>query len=285
MPSLPSELLFYIFAHFREPWIPDDSPFALTAVNDGHQTLASVCLASKTFRDIAQPFLYRQFRTRTPAGGSQGDTLAEWNRQLRCFMRTITERPDLAALVRRVKAHAYFAFPGARQYACWTHPLMAVAHVADRLPNLEQYSVDLCGQLPLSESHYGLVFHGLIPLVTDITAFFDILQMNGEQKAWPDVCIPTLNLRMPNGMGRKWVSLVPSSKLRVDTLRVLESEIHYDELYTLLRYCVGLKTFVYEALRPSASQLANIERTKNHLPTPTSRYRLIGIACRLESSG
>ncbi|KAK6221415.1 hypothetical protein LQW54_001516 [Pestalotiopsis sp. IQ-011] len=187
MPSLPSELLFYIFAHFREPWIPDDTPFASTAVDDGHQTLASTCLASKTFRDIAQPFLYCQFRTRTLAGGSQGDALAEWNRQLRCFVRTITERPDLAALVRCVTVHA--AFPGARQYVCWTHPLMAVAHVADRLPNLEQYSVDLCGQPPL------------------------------------------------------------------------KSEIHYNELYTLLRYCVGLKTFVYEALRPSASQIANIERS------------------------
>lgn len=94
MPSLPSELLFYIFAHFREPWIPDDTPFASTAVDSGHQTLASVCLVSKTFRDIAQPFLYRQFRTRTPAGGSQGDALAEWNRQLRGFVRTITDRPD-----------------------------------------------------------------------------------------------------------------------------------------------------------------------------------------------
>lgn len=217
MPSLPLELLFYIFAHFREPWIPDDTPFASTAVDSGHQTLASVCLVSKTFRDIAQPFLYRQFRTRTPAGGSQGDALAEWNRQLRGFVRTIDERPDLAALVRRVTVHAYSAFSGAKQYACWTHPLMAVAHVAGRLPNLEQYSVDLCGQLPLSESHYGLVFHGLIPLVPDITSFFDILQKTGEKKKWREVRIPTLNLRMPNGMGRRPdVSLVPSSRLKAE---------------------------------------------------------------------
>lgn len=167
--------------------------------------------------------------------------------------------------------HAYSSFSGAKQYACWTHPLMAVAHVADRLPNLEQYSVDLCGQLPLSESHYGLVFHGLIPLVPDITSFFDILQKTGEKKKWREVRIPTLNLRTPNGMGRRPdVSLVPSSKLRIDTLRLIDSEMWMGELDELLATCIGLRTFAYTAVRPTPSQLAELQGTHNHLPISVS---------------
>lgn len=67
--------------------------------------LFSLCLMSRRLRDIAQPVLYHEFAL--GAGDSWRSTHYAWEGRLPSFLRTVTERRDLAHLVRRVCVHPF----------------------------------------------------------------------------------------------------------------------------------------------------------------------------------
>ncbi|KAK9418271.1 putative F-box domain-containing protein [Seiridium unicorne] len=65
------------------------------------------------------------------------------------------EHGDLAAAVKYVTFNPYHVSWYA--VACWTHPWMPIAFVADKLPNLKQYSLHFCGSLDHSSAHFNTV--------------------------------------------------------------------------------------------------------------------------------
>ncbi|CAJ2502721.1 Uu.00g101150.m01.CDS01 [Anthostomella pinea] len=70
-----------------------------------HQALFSVCLASKRLYGIAQPVLHHAFMP--GYGDSRRSSRSTWDGRLTAFMRTMTERRDLASMVRRVYINHY----------------------------------------------------------------------------------------------------------------------------------------------------------------------------------
>lgn len=69
------------------------------------QTLLSLCLVCKRLRDIVQPILYHDFML--GYGDSWCSDLYTWDGRLTSFMRTVAQRRDLAALVKRIFIHPY----------------------------------------------------------------------------------------------------------------------------------------------------------------------------------
>lgn len=275
MLSLPTELLVRIFRHFCAHPNSDNEAFdaGLSTLSDqpGHHSLASLCLVSRHCRNIAQVLLYRDF---VPRSGSRGpgdppdDILRSWNAQVDSFVRTITKRRDLAALVKRVTFNAYFLQVGSDVY--WTHPLMTVGFVASRLPNLEQYSLDFRGSLGYKSSHFKTLslrrrpVPGGPPPIDGSEYFFGLLNSTSHVGSWDGASLHTLNLRMPTACDRSSsCRLSTSPRLRIETLRVAQSGISPSELEGILSSCTDLRTFIYEAGKPSVSQLADFNRTQS----------------------
>lgn len=70
-----------------------------------HHTLFSMCLVSKGFYHATQPVLYHEIIL--GYGDSWRSDLYTWDGRLTSFMRTVAQRRDLAALVKRVYIHPY----------------------------------------------------------------------------------------------------------------------------------------------------------------------------------
>ncbi|KAG8159562.1 hypothetical protein KVR01_010199 [Diaporthe batatas] len=70
---------------------------------DFRQPLVSLCLVSRRLRHVAQQVLHHEFVL--GYGDSWRSPSFSWDRRLTSFLRTIGERPDLAAAVRRVSLH------------------------------------------------------------------------------------------------------------------------------------------------------------------------------------
>ncbi|KAF4455165.1 hypothetical protein FALBO_15696 [Fusarium albosuccineum] len=113
LPNLFPELLRLIFGYFclhccggfREPyWVePDDEAEQSASYLQGRQTLCTLSLVSRRFRDIAQDILHHEYLLgytdlRHPEWYS-------WDGRLTAFMRTVASRRDLARLVRTVFIH------------------------------------------------------------------------------------------------------------------------------------------------------------------------------------
>ncbi|SCO81555.1 uncharacterized protein FRV6_05768 [Fusarium oxysporum] len=116
-PRLPNEILVLIFSHFclhcqdayNESW--DERPLRPIAsqrkeqqaeakpwYSIDRQTLCSLSLTCRQFRDIAQPVLYHEFVL--GYGDSWISEVYQWNDRLAPFVRTLARRPDLARLVK-----------------------------------------------------------------------------------------------------------------------------------------------------------------------------------------
>lgn len=69
------------------------------------QTLSTLCLVSRPLRHAVGPILYREFMP--GYGDSALSTHYSWRGRLTTFMRTVAERRDLAAHVKRIYVHPY----------------------------------------------------------------------------------------------------------------------------------------------------------------------------------
>lgn len=205
---------------------------------------------SKGYRDIAQFLLYREF---LPCRGGHGelpeDVLRRWNAQIDSFVRTITRRRDLAAVVKRVTFNAYLLKVGPE--ACWTHPLMTIAFVTSGLPNLEQYSLDFRSSLGYDSSHFKILISrqrlgsGRPPLHGGSEYFFRLLDSASTVETCEGVSLRTLNLRLPTAYDRSSGCRQSAIlRLRIETLRVTQSGLSPGKLGELLSSCIGLGTFI-----------------------------------------
>lgn len=111
--TLPDEVLLLIFRHLSL-WTHADVEIIKWSLGprmlDNWQTLARVCRTCTRLRAIAEPLLYRAYVK--PPNAFKPDRLElemiensnlrlhKANRHLRCFVRTLIQRPDLASLVR-----------------------------------------------------------------------------------------------------------------------------------------------------------------------------------------
>jgi len=119
--NLPTETLQLIFStfclHCRDREKPQSrAPDASLHGTEQHRdkrswysldchVLFSLCLVSRRFRNIAQAILYHEF---VPGyRDSWRSTMYTWDGRLTSFMRTMAQRQDLAALVKRIYIHPY----------------------------------------------------------------------------------------------------------------------------------------------------------------------------------
>ncbi|RSM07840.1 hypothetical protein CDV31_008430 [Fusarium ambrosium] len=113
LTDLPSELLHLIFGHFclhcrggfREPYFVENDvghDQSEAYLRDRH-SLFSLCLVSRRMRDVAQPVLHHEF-VLGYAHLQPRWTYSWWGR-LTSFIRTVSTRRDLAALVKTVFFH------------------------------------------------------------------------------------------------------------------------------------------------------------------------------------
>ncbi|UPK92099.1 hypothetical protein LCI18_003034 [Fusarium solani-melongenae] len=122
--NLSNEIFLSIFGYFclhcqheyNQSW--DDRPFRSQDSSRGKQqpdakswysidrhTLFSLSLTSKRFRDLAQPILYHEFVL--GYGDSWLSESYTWRGRLASFIRTLSQRPDLAHLVKVMYIHTY----------------------------------------------------------------------------------------------------------------------------------------------------------------------------------
>ncbi|KAL5362316.1 hypothetical protein BJX96DRAFT_100120 [Aspergillus floccosus] len=116
---LPIEVLHIILGHLgfhcsgERPPEPPDAYFCGEQQRSDQpswyslklQPLVSLCLVSRRLRNIAQHILYHEFML--GYGDSWRSELYTWDGRLTSFMRTVAQRRDLAALVRRIYIHPY----------------------------------------------------------------------------------------------------------------------------------------------------------------------------------
>lgn len=114
---LPTEVLHLILGHLRFPAEgysePPDAYFCGDQQEPDQpswyslklQPLVSLCLVSRRLRSIAQPILYHSFML--GYGDSWRSNFYTWDGRLASFMRTVAQRRDLAALVRRIYIHPF----------------------------------------------------------------------------------------------------------------------------------------------------------------------------------
>ncbi|RDW78970.1 class I SAM-dependent methyltransferase [Aspergillus mulundensis] len=92
------------FGHIPCP-APQPDPNERTWYAADCRDLYSTCLASRRLHDIAQPILFHQFIPGYDYGVSVLAACRKWNGQLASFMRTVAQRQDLAAAVKRIFVH------------------------------------------------------------------------------------------------------------------------------------------------------------------------------------
>lgn len=286
MPSLPAEILMHIFDQFGVtndetyhecmyyPRYIFDHPGANCSTDDEtpdtyfptycenyqqlRHTLCSLCLTSRHFRELAQPILYHKLTfvydgpPADPIDDPIDDAIRRWNAPLNSWMRTILERRDLAACVRRVAINAFAA--DRHWLACSSHAWAAIALVADKLPNLDHCSLDFDRPPPYLTETLRLSFrysekdrYRIPSSDYSLENLFGLAHdtMAKQQSA---VSIRTLNIRWTSlfKLGKRY----PKLKLRIETLRILQSKLCSREIRRLMSYCIGLKTFIFEASRP-----------------------------------
>ncbi|KAI1763928.1 hypothetical protein GGR53DRAFT_496062 [Hypoxylon sp. FL1150] len=118
LDSLPTEILLLIFGkHDPQPearpasdYLPM-SPTSTLGRQDAplnRQDLLALCLTSRRLRTIAEPLIYENL----PLGlGDQDHWITPHRtRRLACFLRTVLERRDLAARIRKIYVHRCVLF-------------------------------------------------------------------------------------------------------------------------------------------------------------------------------
>lgn len=232
--SLPIEIIRLIFDHFCEPYDSNSATFNQGFPTPsgplGQDALSSLCLVCKSFQHVAQALLYRRFlprRSEKELDESPDIVLEKWNSQLGSFLRTIKERRDLAALVRSVTCNAFYV--NLSQVKALTHPWKTISCIANELPNLEQYSLDVRARsLPYWSSHV----QGLIGCLSEdiFKYFFNLLKYVDYGEIDQAARIPILDMKMLDAnhftpSSDRYLSIEPplSPKLLVGTLRIVDS--------------------------------------------------------------
>jgi hypothetical protein len=266
MKRLPTEIVVHIFRCFCQHCMPESGAAGACCHEPPRsplhrQALRSLCLVSRRLGAIAQPILHHEF---VPTPGDWpgpvpwhvsipdvpwSSMVDGWNRQFESFLRTVTERRDLAAAVRRVFVHAYvgLVLHGKRS----SHPWTAVAFAAARLPNLEQYSLEFCGcgPLPVKASACPQDWHSWC-MSSDCTQHTVNIPVETGSKPLQEeeLRLPALNIHTSNHI-RKRCMFPPDTtpQLKVEVLRVTQSRLAPEDLKCLLTGCTGLRKFVFEA--------------------------------------
>ncbi|KAA8642531.1 uncharacterized protein ATNIH1004_011476 [Aspergillus tanneri] len=276
--NLPTETLQLIFGWFclhcrgKDQLIPPYTNLYGTQQRDKpswysleRHTLFSLCLVSRRFCGIAQAILYHEFVL--GYGDSWLSMIYVWNGRLTSFMRVVTQRQDLAALVKRIYIHPYLLEFIDNKEAQATlrnaaHALRIkpsgdlVTMLLAALPNLEHCSLQV-RTFPIdSVSLSDLYAAGIsrLPFKTiDISlhassrqSCYHLLRL--DMRALTifklSTCLETLNLHMCGGIRRRDLfPFLPNLK----TLRITYSRLSEQDLEGLLSSCNSLRTFVYEA--------------------------------------
>ncbi|KAF7131276.1 hypothetical protein CNMCM5793_004390 [Aspergillus hiratsukae] len=240
------------------------------------QTLLSLCLVSRRLRNAVQPILYHEFVL--GYGDSWRSDLYTWGGRLTSFMRTVAQRRDLAALVKRIYIHPYLlecfgeekevqVFELSCHRNMWRvirieelQQLSAgdlVAVLISELPNLEHFSFQVGPYHGKIVRSAGLRAAGIsrLPLRTiDISlratareahygSLFDLGQ-TASALLGVSTGLETLNLHMCKGITRR--ARFPSLP-NLKTLRLTFSRLGERDLERLLSSCNGLRSFFYEA--------------------------------------
>jgi hypothetical protein len=251
------------------------------------QTLFSLCLVSRRFRDIAQPILYHEF---VPGyGDSWRSTVYVWDGRLTSFIRTILQRRDLALLVKRIYIHPYLLKPigneeaqDALEQAIYTLGIKSwqqlsgndlVTILIAELPNLEHFSLQVDTFPSKSISSSGLRSAGVsrLPLRTiDISlhatprqASRNLFSLDFRARAIFELAtgLETLNLHM---CGSIWNRTPIPSLPNLKTLRITYSRLGEKDIKRLLSSCTGLRTFVYTATDPPMDMYSPMVDGRDH---------------------
>ncbi|KFY38200.1 hypothetical protein V494_04457 [Pseudogymnoascus sp. VKM F-4513 (FW-928)] len=283
LTGLPTEILHQIFITFltHQSTAPD-AYFRGTQQQSDERSwhslqchaLFSLSLVSRRLRDIAQPILYKEFVL--GYGDSWKSKLYTWDGRLTSFLRTIAQRPDLAALVERIYIHSHLLKPvrskskenrdGIEQAARAVgiekgQQLLSgelVTVLIAKLPNLKHFSLqtemspyeDLRDLRPSYLRALGI---SVLPLTT-----IDVNRNAVTDDQFPlfnlEICagaildratnLKTLNLHMCGGIQHR--APIPSLP-NLETLRISHSRLNETDLKGLLSSCANLRTFAFEA--------------------------------------
>lgn len=288
LDDLPTEILQMIFSNFCLRCHPEHDSTAPDAYFRGTRQharerswyslqrhgLFSLCLTSRRFHAIAQSILYHEFIL--GYGDSWRSIAYTWDGRLTFFMRTVAQRPELAALVKRVYIHSYLLAPiseketrnAVRQaaYALGIEPWHQstrdlVPILVAQLPNLERLSfqrgpgiLKSVRLLNLQAAHiprrlktvdiskYSASKDNLF--ILDFSAFA-IMELAAS--------LETLNLHMCCGV---WQGVIPFLP-KLNTLRITHSRLRRNDLSRLLSSCGDLHSFVYEATGTSTASTSS----------------------------
>lgn len=278
LTDLPNETLDLIFSTFlKHQSIAPDAYFRGTQQQSDERSwhsmechaLFSLSLVSKRIHDIAQPILYNEF---LPGyGDSWKSTLYTWDGRLTSFLRTIAQRPDLAALVKRIYIHSHLvkSIDGKENQDGIEQAIRAlgidkewrqlgggelVTILISKLPNLKHFSLQTAirSLQDLTSQYLRVEQISVLPLTTiDINAFsptntdglFDLeICAGGILKRSKN--LETLNLHMCGGI-QKYAPIPTFPNIK--TLRITHSRLNERDLEGLLSSCGSLRTFVFEA--------------------------------------
>ncbi|RSL50593.1 hypothetical protein CEP54_011847 [Fusarium duplospermum] len=249
LTDLPSELLHLIFGHFclhcrggfREPYFVEKDAGhdqSEAYLRDRH-SLFSLCLVSRRMRDVAQHVLHHEFVL--GYAHLQRRWTYSWRGRLTSFIRTVSTRRDLAALVKTVFFHPLLQ-EGVELGDAW----LAMRHAADALQvdlaevwkrrelddmswRMPRVDYELARELflgPLHSINRVTRPRDLVALVTELFAVLLALLPNLKHLAFgTDIGVGVL-LWSPAAMSALGVTKLP--------LRVFESNFRPGELSKLM---------------------------------------------------
>ncbi|KAL2863816.1 uncharacterized protein BJX67DRAFT_235161 [Aspergillus lucknowensis] len=252
-------------------------------------TLFSVCLLSKRLCSVAQPILYHEFIL--GYGDSWRSDHYTWDGRLTSFIIAIARRRDLATLVKRVYIHPYLlerfddgpdylsGHPRERDYITdreagrairALEPVLGIRHpprlkaydlvtiLLAALPHLERCSLQLgpyCDRIVRGEALSACGVTELPIRTLDISlgsdaSRRDMFHLGPRARALFDVVpyLETLNLHMCGGI---WAAAESTWLPKLKNLHITFSRLTAADLRGLLNSCAGLRSFTYEASRPS----------------------------------
>lgn len=277
LDDLSTDTLQTIFSYFCLHCHPEQHSTAADAYFSGTQqkeneqswysldrhALFNLCLVSKRFREIAQTVLYHEFVL--GYGDSWRSGLYTWDGRLTSFMRTVSQRPELAALVKSVYIHPYLLKPvgeeetrDALEQAAhalnidpWQHQLVGdlVTVLIAQLPNLEWLGLQR-GPGPLRSIRLSDLMGDDIPRLPIKTINITKQSSSGNNLFIMDPNalsilemaedLETLNLHMCRGVCEGIMPFLPKLK----TLRLTYSRLGHKDLKRLLSSCANLHTFI-----------------------------------------
>ncbi|KAI1807834.1 hypothetical protein F4811DRAFT_549597 [Daldinia bambusicola] len=296
---LPNEILSLIFRNFCQHCRSESESDTLHDYIQGTrqrskdpswysldcQALHLLCLTSKNFRDIAQPILYHDFMP--GYGDSWRSESYEWGGPLAYFLRTVTQRNDLAAQVRRVYIHPLLVknldvilTKGILEQATLGLAI-SLSEYLDHFPDVGRLEACFCQRRTLFAPLFGILL-ATLPNLSHLSLQVghcslpitpSTLKVAGVSKfSLKNIDISSEHSLYSNGYPMFSVdnhtygilNLVDNIetlnlhmcgsvlnplrlKVRIGTLRITRSRMDKGSIRNLLSSWTGLETFVYEA--------------------------------------